>query len=383
MANSSGSFHLAVENDAITVNHIPTDGKVYYQQNLRIWFHRTIRVPDNLGTSQLPPGLGNFPLFLVNNYANTLPPDMVSRGGIFFPMHQKEALWIRMSATAPFMIKIYAGGVNVVSGEHEDEDDMTRQRRAARIARGESIQDYVVAPDQYWIDGFAVAPGIVRQFVAMPMGSGYSLEAQITTETVGGLQLEITPARPETGPWWIDQRQPSGQVAPMGIAPGGRVEQCILHDRYDPAIWSRDTTLAVAVQVLNSAAFHAVTGLRPPPSPVDARAYAYAGLPFFQLDESAWTAKAASGVFQKHKSVNAMDQKKGVAQDFEPDVPQKTVQLVRTDRRIDVDMARVRDPYGLISRAGPTRKCRTLDELKQEVEQDRTMSASVPPGTHA
>ncbi|KAI1640788.1 hypothetical protein F4809DRAFT_637240 [Biscogniauxia mediterranea] len=377
MANSSGNFHLAVEHNAITVNHVPTHGKAYYPQNLRIWFHRTIRVPDNLGASQLPPGLGDFPLFQVKNYASKLPADMVARGGVFFPMHQKEALWIRMSATAPFMVKIYAGGVNVVSGEHKAESAETRQRRADRHARGENIQDYVVPPLQYWVDGFAVAPGVVRQFVAMPVGSGYNLEAQLAAEeTIGGLQLEITPARPELVPW--DAARSSGQAAPMGIAPGGRIKQCIVPDPYDSAIWSRDTTLAVAVQILNSAGFRAVTGLNPPPSPVGAQAYADAGLPFFQLDESAWAGSAIAGFYQSFKSVNEKEQAFGIAEDYEGDVAPRLVQLVRHARRVHVDLARIRDPQGLVSPAGPHREFRAVDDLRKEAEEDRKSAGPTP-----
>ncbi|KAI0595101.1 hypothetical protein F4775DRAFT_387263 [Biscogniauxia sp. FL1348] len=380
MANSSGSFHLATEKNAITVNHIPTHGKAYHPQNLQIWFHRTIRVPDNLGTSQLPPGLGDFPLFQVKQYASKMPANMVARGGVFFPMHQKEALWIRMRATAPFMVKIYAGGVNAISGEHKAESAETRQRRADRHARGENIQDYVVAPLQYWVDGFAVAPGVVRQFVAMPVGSGYSLEAQFGDETLGGLQLEITPARPETGPWKSGpSSSSSSQAAPMGIAPGGRIVQCIRKDPYDPAIWSRDTTLAVPVQILNSAGFRAVTGRDPPPSPIDARAYAAAGLPFFQLDESAWAGSAIAGYFPSLQSVNEREQALGVAGGPEEKVAPRLVQLVRRPRRVHVDLARVRDPQGLVSPAGPHREFRAVEDLRKEVEEDRKSAGSAAP----
>lgn len=49
-------------------------------------------------------------------------------------------------------------------------------------------------PDQKWIDGIAINAGKVRQFVAMPMGTGYSVEAQMTGEEVtGGIQFEFTP----------------------------------------------------------------------------------------------------------------------------------------------------------------------------------------------
>lgn len=35
----------------------------------------------------------------------------------------------------------------------------------------------MVSPEQPWLDGIADGDGTVRQFVAMPLGSGYSVEA--------------------------------------------------------------------------------------------------------------------------------------------------------------------------------------------------------------
>lgn len=103
-------------------------------------------------------------------------------------------MWISFEATAPFMVKIYAGGVNAISGEHHAEDRATKLRRLELNSRDESIQDYVVAGYQQWFDGFAVSPGVVRQFVAMPLGAGYTVEGQLTgRESVGGLQIEVTP----------------------------------------------------------------------------------------------------------------------------------------------------------------------------------------------
>lgn len=81
-------------------------------------------------------------------------------------MHQKEAMWINFEAKAPFIIKIYCGGVNVVSGEQMDEDVGTRQRRSKLHEQGKPIQDYIVVPEQKWLDGVAVNPSVVRQFVA-------------------------------------------------------------------------------------------------------------------------------------------------------------------------------------------------------------------------
>lgn len=189
--------------DVIAIDRVLPDSKV--PQGLEISFHRTIRVPDNEQVFQLPPNLGSFPLYKIQDYASSLPQDMVEKDGVFFPMYQKEAMWIRFKANAPFMIKIYCGGVNAVSGEHGNEDAETKQRRLRLAQKGESTQDYVVVPSQPWLDGVAVKPSVVRQFVAMPLGQGYSVEAQLTgKEVIGGLQFEVTPALCEPK----DQRNP-------------------------------------------------------------------------------------------------------------------------------------------------------------------------------
>jgi hypothetical protein len=41
-------------------------------------------------------------------------------------------------------------------------------------------QDFAVIPEQPWLDGFCVSRGVIRQFVAMPLGAGYTAEEQIT-----------------------------------------------------------------------------------------------------------------------------------------------------------------------------------------------------------
>jgi hypothetical protein len=103
-------------------------------------------------------------------------------------------MWISFTSEKKYAIKIYVGGVNAVSGEPAFENSASSLRRRERLARGQSIQDYVVSPDQLWLDGISTSSGQVRQFVAVPMGSGYSVEAQVTgKEDVGGLQFEITP----------------------------------------------------------------------------------------------------------------------------------------------------------------------------------------------
>ncbi|OCK93017.1 uncharacterized protein K441DRAFT_495920, partial [Cenococcum geophilum 1.58] len=162
--------------------------------DLQISFQRTVRVPDNKDTSALPPSLGEFPLYEVKNYVNKLPENMSAKGGLFMPLYRKEAMWIRFHSTRTYTIKIYVGGVNAISGEPAVETAATKLRRQNLLRQSKSIQDYVVVPDQLWLDGIATRDGNVRQFVAMAAGTGYSVEGQVTgEEATGGLQFEITP----------------------------------------------------------------------------------------------------------------------------------------------------------------------------------------------
>lgn len=104
------------------------------------------------------------------------------------------------------MIKIYVGGVNAISGEPAVEDAGTRLCCQQKLSEGHSLQDYVVVPGKQWLDGIAQSDGIVRQFVAMPFGSGHSVEHQVTgKDAAGGIQIEVTPyqepPRPKTVPF--------------------------------------------------------------------------------------------------------------------------------------------------------------------------------------
>ncbi|KAH8656161.1 hypothetical protein BGZ60DRAFT_435262 [Tricladium varicosporioides] len=167
---------------------------IIHLEDVEISFQRTVKVPDDHNSSKLPPSFGKFPLYPIKDHAAKLPPGMVAKGGLFFPMYQKEAMWIRFKSERPYAVKIYTGAVNAISGEPIIETAATRLRRQASKVQNKSIQDYLILPDQKWLDGICTSPGKVRQFVAMPIGSGYSVEAQVTGEdTTGGLQFEITP----------------------------------------------------------------------------------------------------------------------------------------------------------------------------------------------
>ncbi|OLN83089.1 hypothetical protein CCHL11_09645 [Colletotrichum chlorophyti] len=192
---SSRKVTVSINGDATYSHgiHISHGG---FKDALTMQLHRTIRVPDNRDINSLPPSLGTFPLFKVRDYARRMPEDMAKKGGIFFPMYQREAMWISFSSSVPFAIKIYVGGVNAVSGFPMTENDKTREKRLRMLRAGKSIQDYMVVPKQPWLDGIASEDGNIRQFVAQPKGSGFSVEAQVTgEENVGGIQIEIIPSK--------------------------------------------------------------------------------------------------------------------------------------------------------------------------------------------
>lgn len=95
---------------------------------------------------------------------------------------ENEATWIKFQAQngRRYAIKVYAGGVNAVSG------------LPSITAAPSGQQDYVVIPEQRWLDGIAVKAGLVRQFVAVPLGKNRTVEGQITgSEQFAGIQFEI------------------------------------------------------------------------------------------------------------------------------------------------------------------------------------------------
>ena len=55
-------------------------------------------------------------------------------------------------------------------------DALTGKRWSERLTK--RPQNYLVCPDQPWLDGINAGEGFIRQFVAMPLGMGYTIEGQ-------------------------------------------------------------------------------------------------------------------------------------------------------------------------------------------------------------
>ncbi|KAF8466278.1 hypothetical protein DFH94DRAFT_639389, partial [Russula ochroleuca] len=150
-------------------------------------FRRVHACVDNDKTHALPPSLGHFKLFNVGQPAHNLPPSILSKGGVFLSMYQREAMWMSFEPAYPkqaasHAVKISVGGVNVLTGLPQNQSV-------------EGKQDYVVVGGvngQKWLDGICTTPSVVRQLVAMPLGTGYTVEGQVTgKEDVGGIQIDV------------------------------------------------------------------------------------------------------------------------------------------------------------------------------------------------
>jgi hypothetical protein len=255
---------LTLEDDTL-VFRFP---KVHPDATCEIEFKRTLRIPDDNREYPLPPDLGRFPLAHVDDYANRVPAQWVEHGGILFPMAQAEAMWIRFSSEYPFAIKIAAGKINAVSGE-----PWSPELRARHVGlNGSTEQDYVTVPQQDWLDGFNVGQGMVRQFVAMPLGAGYTVEAQLTgVEQHGGLQIIAIPLKAEhyqppkpyvtSGVMFSTQRNENWNMD-MGLAAGGLMKQKIYEDPFGYEKWDQAHSSRCFVHLLNSVQYLAVTGKR-------------------------------------------------------------------------------------------------------------------------
>jgi hypothetical protein len=259
--------------------------EVHERAEVRIEFQRTLRIPDDGKEYPLPAGLGRFPLRHVDDFPQRVPGRWLEHGGVMLPMYQSEALWINFSGDYPFAVKVAAGKINAVTGKPWSNG----------LNRGP--QDYVVVPEQPWLDGYCVKKGIIRQFVAMPLGAGYTAEEQITGEAEhGGIQIIAYPMKRKvyerrfpTRPV-MDEMLPAmamsglslGRSLDMGLGAGGRMRQEIYDDPFDFSDWDTDNASRCFVHLANSLMWREIAGEAPPTTPLTSREYTKHGIPWFE-----------------------------------------------------------------------------------------------------
>ena len=306
--------------------------KVHESADFTVRFNRTLRIPDDGRSYPLPPGLGAFPLRHVDDHNENVPEAWIKHGGVMLPMYQSEALWLGFASgydsdrqtSYPVAIKVATGKINAVTGKSWSNELKN------------SPQDYMVAPKQPWLDGYCVEKGFISQFVAMPLGSGYSVEEQVTGEAEhGGLQIIVYPMKREVYEKRfpiVPKRQESrrartmqaqtlsmappaacapGGAADMGLAPGGRMKQEIYDDPFDFNDWDTENGSRCFVHIANSLVWRQITGSEAPTVPPTSKEYARAGLPWFDYYDDSGKAVKGSSILSKLKSVVTMGKEKG------------------------------------------------------------------------
>jgi hypothetical protein len=249
------------------------------------------------------------------------------------PLYQAEALWLSFSTAYPCALKVGTGKINAVSGH------------AWTALLSQNPQDYVILPEQPWLDGYCVEKGFIRQFVAMPLGEGYTAEEQLTgSGEHGGIQLQMYPLKarvyfeqtikpkfPRTLADFLpilipppnrysgvlfasstisDSKVYCALPPGMGLGAGGRMRQEIYQDRRPLNAWDTTASSRCFVHLCNSVVWRQITGQKPPQPPFDAAVYAKYGLPWFDYYRDDIEAVPGSSILKKVKSVFQVAQHK-------------------------------------------------------------------------
>jgi hypothetical protein len=273
-----------------------TNDRISVGRFFSVHFQRTLRLPNDGRDYPLPPGFGAFPIRAVADYPTKTPAVWRDGGGFFLPMHRHEALWLSFACPRwhPTAVRVEAGGVCALTGAH----------KATQLTA--DPQNYMVAPEQPWLDGIKAGDGVIRQFVASPLGEGQTIEAQVTqAESAGGIQITVVDAVsgvfPDKEPtyrrheysddpagWtgssdWNSSMMVCESVTSMGLGAGGRMVQKIYPDLYGIDTWNVESAATVHIHLVDARDWPAITGEAAPCSPISVRTYKRLGLPWFAL----------------------------------------------------------------------------------------------------
>jgi hypothetical protein len=340
--------------------------EVHEDAKFSLDLQRTLRIPDDGRIYALPPGLGRFPLRHVEDFKDRVPAKWLERQGIMTPLYQSEALWIsfhghtgsRRPSSYPFAVKIAAGKRCALTGN--------AWWPKPRSGRGDD-QDYVVIPGQPWLDGFVVEKGKIRQFVAVPLGMGLTVEAQLDgKEEFGGIQIQVYPMKAEVYERRFPKRPESimrgrrskgfsvdgilhtrsvvacaaAASADMGLGAGGTMKQEVYEDPYGLDDWDTNHTSRTYIHLANSLAWKAITQQDPPYPPATAADYTRHGLPWFDYYSDDLKALVGTGKMAAIKSILQLGYQKGLAgvipENESAEVPADKIHVIHASKRGEV-----------------------------------------------
>lgn len=269
-----------------------TEDSLRIGEQLTLSFHRTLRIPDDKRDYPLPPTFGRFPLAALGaNFEGAVEAAI--------PIRNREALWIAFEGQNwhPTAIKVGLGTVNAI-----DAGAWTEPIH-------DNPQNYIVTDKQLWMDGVNIGDGHVRQFVAIALGEGLTVEEQVGGTQQGDLRIEVFAAKPGRFP----VRAPPGYEAAgcramgtppsIGLGAGGQIRQKIHADAHGIDAWDPTPAAAILIRLMAPIVFTQVTGRAAPPTAIDAATYTRLGLPWFELYEADAQEVAGAPAFRDLRSV--------------------------------------------------------------------------------
>jgi hypothetical protein len=272
---------IDINNDGLTFSFPELDERA----RGRISFQRTLRLPDDNKTYPLPAGFGDFSIRHIEDFRGSFNDVMLRRGGVIMPMYESEAMWINFHGDYPMAVKIATGKINAVTGDSWENE------------LSDSPQDYIVIPEQPWLDGYNTGDNEVRQFVATKQGGGKTAEEQLSGKAdVGGIQIIVYPMKLECYKKLISPDLPSlvaqtnyMRLDPdynldyfMGLTPGGRIKQTIHDDPYGIEVWDTQHSSRCFVNIVDSTKWTEITEEPVPHPPITSKQYEENGVPWFE-----------------------------------------------------------------------------------------------------
>jgi hypothetical protein len=276
---------------------------------LRVSIQRTLRIPDDGGTYPLPPALGRLPVRSAAQYPAQFPSERRDGTHFLVPMHRQEAAWLQFSAkqSGPRAVKIGVGAIDALTGLEWNET-----LRA-------SPQNYIVCPYQPWVDGFKVGPALVRQFVAVPLQAGLTVEHQLTGEDTAGIRIACFAPKAATLAHRPLPRQMANRNRELGVGAGGWIKQRIYPDPLGFETWESTPSKVIRIYLIEAGEYRKITGETAPPSTIDAETYNRFGLPWFEVYDAHRGDIPATSSLSQIKSVEELTSGVDAASRRDPD----------------------------------------------------------------
>jgi len=277
---------------------------IHVGDRFSLTLQRTVRLPQDGRDYPLTPSFGEFPVVGAEAFSDRLPGSWHVRDAFVIPIYEREALFLAFSASEskPNAVQVGVGGINAVSGE------------GWPAPPSANPQNYIVCPDQPWLDGIYALNGRVRQFVAAGRGRGDTVAEQLGGTEASALQIRVYEPQPGR---FSDQMHAAerGRLDSipddLGVGAGGTMRQKIYPDPYGVETWNAEDYAEFYIYLVRPDLFRELTGREPPPASISAETYTRLNLPWFELDDKNAPALVAPSRLGEVETISKRERERG------------------------------------------------------------------------